>query len=133
MQDTDLVFHMDGLYSYAMVLSRNPDEAADLVQETYVHALRARERLRAGSNVKSWPFAILRNIWLNHRRQKRTGPAIVEVDAHESGADLAIEPSKGPDLLYVRKIEREQVREAIQQLRLDFREIIILREYEGLS
>jgi RNA polymerase sigma-70 factor (ECF subfamily) len=133
MQDTSLSSFMDGLYGYAMVLSRNPAEAADLVQETYVRALRARESLRAGSNVKGWLFTILRNIWLNQLRQQRTTPKIVEIDADENGADIAVERSKGPHALYVSKIEREQVREAIEQLPMEFREIIILREYEELS
>ena len=48
-------------------------------------------------------------------------------------ADIAVEPSKGPYALYVSKVEREQVREAIQQLPVEFREIILLREYEKLS
>ena len=133
MQDTSLSSYMDGLYGYAMVLSRNPAEAADLVQETYVRALRARKSLRADSNVKGWLFTILRNIWLNQLRQQRTTPNIVEIDADESGADIVVELSKGPHALYVSKIERLQVREAIQQLPVEFREIIILREYEELS
>src|SRR5258707_11288194 len=96
MLHTTLSCHTDGLFGYAMVLSRNPAEAADLVQETYVRALRARESLRAGSNVKGWLFTILRNIWLNQLRQQRTTPKIVEIDADESGADIAVALSKGP-------------------------------------
>ena len=48
-------------------------------------------------------------------------------------ADIAVEPSKDPHSLYISKVEREQVREAIQQLPVEFREIILLREYEELS
>ncbi len=48
-------------------------------------------------------------------------------------AGMAVEPSKGPHGLYISKVEREQVREAIQQLPVEFREIILLREYEELS
>jgi RNA polymerase sigma-70 factor (ECF subfamily) len=57
--------NLDGLYSYAMVLSRNHAEAEDLVRETYVRAIQAVGRLRAGSDMKSWLFTILRNIWFN--------------------------------------------------------------------
>lgn len=63
--DATGIEHLDGLYSYAMVLSRNHAEAEDLVQETYVRAIQALGRLRAGSNMKSWLFTILRNLWLN--------------------------------------------------------------------
>jgi RNA polymerase sigma-70 factor (ECF subfamily) len=48
-------------------------------------------------------------------------------------ADIAVEPSKEPYALYISRVEREQVREAIQQLPVEFREIILLREYEELS
>ena len=134
MQDTTLYScYIDGLFGYAMVLTRNPAEAADLVQETYVRALKARASLRPGSNVKSWLFTILRNIWLNQLRHERTAPEIVELEAHQDIADVAIETSKDPHAQYVSKIEQEMVRNAIQQLPAEFREIIILREYEELS
>jgi RNA polymerase sigma-70 factor (ECF subfamily) len=121
---------MDGLYAYAMVLSRNPAMAADLVQETYLRALKAKESLRPDSNVKSWLFTILRNIWLNHLRHERAGPKLAELDSDENLADVSI---ASPHDLYVRNLQREQVRTAIQQLPIEFREIIILREYEELS
>src|SRR5580698_8064051 len=54
--------HIDGLYSYAFVLTRNRHEAEDLVQETYLRAIGAMGRLHTDSNVKSWLFTILRNI-----------------------------------------------------------------------
>jgi RNA polymerase sigma factor (sigma-70 family) len=74
----DLREYVDGLYSYALILSRNRTEAEDLVQETCLHALRAMERLRPDSNVKSWLFTISRNIWFNQLRQWRTAPEIVD-------------------------------------------------------
>jgi RNA polymerase sigma-70 factor (ECF subfamily) len=123
--------HINGLYSYALVLTRNRSEAEDLVQETYVRALGAMGRLRTDSNVKSWLFTILRNIWFNQLRQQRTAK-LVALDGEESAMDIA-ETAKGPDALYVSKMEHELVREAIQQLPADFREIILLREFEELS
>jgi len=71
-QTLDFGEYLDGLYGYAMVLSRNRTEAEDLVQETCLRALRAVGRLRTNGNVKSWLFTILRNIWLNQVRQRRT-------------------------------------------------------------
>jgi len=134
MRDTTLYScHIDGLFGYAMVLTRNPAEAADLVQETYVRALKAKESLRPSSNVKSWMFTILRNIWLNQVRHKRSAPPIVELEAYEGIADVAIETSKDPHAQYTSKMEQEKVRNAIQQLPAEFREIIVLREYEELS
>jgi RNA polymerase sigma-70 factor (ECF subfamily) len=62
--------HTDALFSYAMALTRNAYEAEDLVQETYLRAIRALGRLRKNSNAKAWLFTILRNIWLNKVRQQ---------------------------------------------------------------
>ena len=129
----DFSEYLDGLYSYAVVLSRNRAEAEDLLQETCLRALRAMERLRPDSNIKSWLFTILRNIWLNQLRQSRTAGEAVELDLDENGANQAVDTTKDPYAAYASSIEREQIRSAIQQLPLEFREVILLREYEELS
>ena len=132
-QRLDFSEYLDGLYGYAMVLSRNRTEAEDLVQETCLRALRAIGRLRADGSVKSWLFTILRNIWLNQVRQRRTAPDLLELDADDNGANEPADTAQDPLTEYVNRIEREQVRAAIQKLPLEFREIILLREYEELS
>jgi len=129
----DLGEFLDGLYCYAMVLSRSSTEAEDLVQETYLRAIRGMGRLRPDSNLKSWLFTILRNIWFNHVRHLRTRPEIVELNPDGSEANDPADRAKDAYTVYVGKVEREQVRAAIQQLPVEFREIIILREYEELS
>jgi RNA polymerase sigma-70 factor, ECF subfamily len=125
--------HLDGLYSYALVLTRNHAEAEDLVQETYVRAIPAMGRLRAGSNTKGWLFTILRNVWLNQLRKWRNGPQMIEMDVGDDVANSIVETSKDSHDLYVSKLEAEQVRAAIQELPINCREIILLREYEDLS
>jgi RNA polymerase sigma-70 factor (ECF subfamily) len=131
--DATGIEHLEGLYSYAMVLSRNHAEAEDLVQETYVRAIQALGRLRAGSNMKGWLFTILRNIWLNQLRRRRNGPQVVEIEVEDGIANNIAEPSKDSYDLYVSKVQAEQVRAAIQELPVEFREVILLREYEDLS
>jgi RNA polymerase sigma-70 factor (ECF subfamily) len=125
--------YLDGLYGYAMVLSRNTAEAEDLVQETCLRALRGMDGLRSGDSAKSWLFTILRNIWFNELRHRRTAPDVVELDADGSETNEPADPTQDPHTDFVRQLEREQVRVAIQQLPVEFREIIILREYEELS
>ena len=125
--------YLDALYSYAMVLTRNHAEAEDLVQETFFRALQARGRLREGSNMKGWLFTILRNVWFNQLRKWRNGPEMIEIELGVGVANSAIDPSKDSYDHYVSKLETEQVRAAIQELALDFREIMLLREYEDLS
>lgn len=125
--------YLDALYSYAVVLSRNRTEAEDLVQETCLRALRAMEGLRADSNIKSWLFTILRNIWLNRVRQSRTAPEVGHTDLNENSASNIADGGRDPYAIYVSNIERERVEEAIQRLPLEFLEVILLREYEELS
>jgi RNA polymerase sigma-70 factor (ECF subfamily) len=125
--------YLDGLYGYALILTRNHAEAEDLVQETYVRAIEAMGRLRPGSNMKGWLFTILRNIWLNQLRKRRTGPQMIELEIGDDVANSAVETSRNSYDLYVSKKEAEQVRAAIQRLPAAFREIILLREYEDLS
>jgi len=129
----DFSEYLDGLYGYALILTRNSADAEDLLQETCLRALRAIGRLRSESNVKSWLFTILRNIWLNQLRHRKTTPEMVDLDADDHGANDPPDPSKDPHAIYVSELEREQVRAAIEQLPVEFREIIILREYEELS
>jgi RNA polymerase sigma-70 factor (ECF subfamily) len=88
------VEYLDGLYSYALILTRNHAEAEDLVQETYVRAIPAMGRLRADSNTKGWLFTILRNIWLNQLRKRRNGRQMIEIDVGDGIADSIVEPSK---------------------------------------
>jgi RNA polymerase sigma-70 factor (ECF subfamily) len=129
----DLSEYVDGLYSYALVLSRDRTEAEDLVQETCLRAIRAMGSLRPDSNAKGWLVTILRNIWFNQLRQWRTAREVVELDLQVDGANRAADSRKDPHATYVSNIEQEQVRIAIQQLPVEFREVIILREYEDLS
>jgi RNA polymerase sigma-70 factor (ECF subfamily) len=129
----DLREYVDGLYSYAFVLSRDPTEAEDLVQETCLRAVRGMGKLRPDSNARSWLFTILRNVWFNQLRHRRTTPEIVELDLDGDGTYRAVDTGKDPQAIYISNIVEEQVRTAIQRLPVEFREIIILREYEELS
>jgi RNA polymerase sigma-70 factor (ECF subfamily) len=131
--DTMGIEYLDGLYGYAMALTRNHARAEDLVQETYVRAIPAMGRLRTGSNTKGWLFTILRNVWLNQLRKWRNGPQMIEIEVGDGVSNSIVEPSKNSHELYVSKMETEQVRAAIQELPIQFREIIVLREYEELS
>jgi RNA polymerase sigma-70 factor, ECF subfamily len=125
--------HIDGLYGYALVLTQDRADAEDLVQETYLRAIRAMGRLRDDSNVKGWLFTILRNTWLNQVRKRRNAPEISDVEADENAVKLIDDDAKNPHDAYVDKLERRHVRAAIQQLPEEAREVILLREWQELS
>lgn len=126
--------HLDALYGFAMALTRNQTEAEDLVQETYLRAVRAFGRLMPDNNLKSWLFAIMRNAWLNQLRHTRGGPRFVELDAEEDDrAQWFDQIANDPHEIYIRKLEREEVRAAIESLSRRHREIVVLRDIEGFS
>ncbi len=126
--------HIDALYGFAMTLAREQSEAEDLVQETYLRAVRAFGQLVPDSNLKSWLFVIMRNAWLNKMRHARSGPQFVELDAEEEDRAGWLDPfACDPYVDYVRKLEREEVRQAIESLPRMYREVIVLRDIEGFS
>jgi RNA polymerase sigma-70 factor (ECF subfamily) len=126
--------HLDALYGFALTLTRDRTEAEDLVQETYLRAVRAFGRLLPDSNLKGWMFAIMRNVWLNQLRHTRSGPRFVELDADDEDRSEWLDPlTCDPYVLYLRKLEREEIRAAIESLPHLYREIIVLRDIEGFS
>lgn len=124
--------HIDALYGYAMTLTRNATEAEDLVQETYLRATSAANRpdIDGSGNLKGWLFVIMRNAWLNQIRHNNSGPRFVELDPNEQSLD---ETRDSPHVVYLRKLERQQVREAIESLPHAYREIVVLRDIEGFT
>jgi RNA polymerase sigma-70 factor (ECF subfamily) len=126
--------HIDALYGYAVTLTRDQTEAEDLVQETYLRAVRAFGQLVPNSNLKSWLFVIMRNAWLNQIRHTRSGPRFIELDNEQE--DLARWPdqqARDPYVVYLRKLERQEIKEAIESLPDIYREIVVLRDIEGFS
>ena len=121
--------HIDALYGYALVLTRNMTEAEDLVQDTYVRAASASHRPE-DCNLKSWMFVIMRNAWLNQIRHKNSGPKFVDLETRGPTVD---ELQENPHVVYLRKLEREQVQQAIESLPDAYREIVVLRDIEGFT
>jgi RNA polymerase sigma-70 factor, ECF subfamily len=126
--------HLDALYGYAMALTRDQNEAEDLVQDTYLRAATAVGQLASDRNLKSWLFVIMRNAWLNQLRHRRSGPRFVELDSAERNVfELADATAPDPQAMYFSKLERKEVRTAIENLPAIYREIVVLRDIEGFS
>src|SRR5918992_386308 len=72
--------HMSSLYTAALRMTRNPADAEDLVQETYLKAYRAFDTFQAGTNLKAWLYRILTNTFINIYRSKRRRPEKADVE-----------------------------------------------------
>lgn len=124
---------IDSLYRYAIVLTGSSVEAEDLVQETHVHAMGAFHRLRENSNVRGWLLTILRNLWFNELHKRRRGPQLVEVDADNHIADVLAGSERDAQQILESEEDVERVRAAFEELPSQFREILVMREFEELS
>src|SRR3984885_10529948 len=102
-------------------------------QKTYVRAIPAVGRLRPESNIKAWLFKILRNVWFNQLRKRRSDPQMVQTDMEGGSVENLVNPGKDSYEIYLGEVEVQRVRAAIEQLSLEFREVILLREFEELS
>src|SRR5205823_14101701 len=86
--------HMSSLYSAALRMTRNPADAEDLVQETYLKAYRAFDSFQAGTNLKAWLYRILTNTFINTYRAKKRRPE--QTDLHHVEDLYIYRPPGGP-------------------------------------
>ncbi len=128
--------HLDAVYRMAMQLARHPDEAADLVQDTYLRALRASERFEeTGGGVRPWLFKILRNVFYTCKsKAKREWVVAEELEGLTTKSPGPGEPAPAWNLA---TFDWEQVDErlkaAIEQLRPEYRTVLLLWAVEGMK
>ena len=123
--------HLDAAYNLARWLTRREHDAQDIVQEAYLRAFKAFDQFHGTSgDARCWILTIVRNTCFTWMARNRTAEAAVsfDADAHDRGSDTA-----SPDLLMQRSDDQAMVRSAIEALPVEFREVIILREFENLS
>jgi RNA polymerase sigma-70 factor (ECF subfamily) len=122
--------HLDAAYNLARWLTRNEHDAEDVVQDAFLRAFRFFDGFRGG-NGKAWLLSIVRNTcysWLEQNRRYELATDLDDeqlADSQEDGAH--------PDLLLIKGEDQQLVREALEQLPPEFREVMILRELEELS
>jgi RNA polymerase sigma-70 factor (ECF subfamily) len=121
--------HLDAAYNLARWLLRNDHDAQDAVQEASLRAYRAFDRFRGGDG-RAWLLTIVRHVCYTHLRQGRREPALESFDdaAHGSTEDLAETKA-----LAWQETRGELLREALERLPAEFREVIVLHEIEGLA
>jgi RNA polymerase sigma factor (sigma-70 family) len=120
--------HLDAAFNYARWLTRNDADAEDVVQDACVRAMRFLGSMRA-DNPRAWLFAIVRNTWYSRSRHTSMAKTTtVETASHE-----VADESLDPEALLLQQHAVARVRQALEQLPIDFREVIVLREIEGMS
>ena len=130
--------HAQALFGAAMRLTRSPDDAKDLVQETMLKAWRAFHTFEAGTNCKAWLFRILTNTFINKYRRKAKERDILEgsnrIDAEHEMVNL---PSKratlDPEGAMADKTLADEVIVALESVPADFRAVVILSDIEGFA
>jgi len=119
------------LYNFAHWLTKDRDEAEDLVQETYAKALRGFSSFQAGTNFRAWIFRILRNTFLTSRTGLKAAMTI-PLDSEEGGPELAVE-NETPETILMERLSDERLQGAMGDLPVHYREILLLCEVEEMS
>ena len=128
---------LDSLYGAALRLTRNADRAQDLVQDTYLKAIRARGRYTTGSNLKAWLYTILHNTWRNRQRDgARSRVSFHSAVVEEAAEGASLGPSghvESPETLLLRATIDADLQQALDALPESFREAVWLRDVDELS
>jgi RNA polymerase sigma-70 factor (ECF subfamily) len=128
--------HLDAVYRMAMQLARHPDEASDLVQETYLRALRVSEKYeQRGGGMRPWLFKILHNVFYTKvGRAKRQPTAVEELSTAPAAGHGPDEPPPAWDLesLAWEHVD-ERIKSAIEELRPEYSSVLLLWGVEGLK
>lgn len=134
--EKEAVPHMDILYNYALRMTSSPDDAADLVQETFLKAFRFWDKYEKGTNIRAWLFRILKNSFINKYRKETKEPATVDYDEIQNFYNTIKAESTDPNDLQ-RKIFggllEDDIARALETLPEEFRTVVILCDIEGLS
>ncbi len=134
--ERDALPFLDQLYSAAMRMTRNPQDAEDLVQETFAKAFAAFHQFKEGTNLKAWLYRILTNTFINSYRRKQREPLqshseeVEDWQLHRAESHSAV-GLKSAEMEALERIPDGDVREALAALPEDFRLAVYLADVEG--
>ena len=128
--------HEKGVYAIAQRMTGNAEDAADMTQETFIKAYNSLSSFRGDSKFSVWLYRIATNVCLDFLRSRSRKPtvslSVEDDDGEETQMDIADE-SQSPEQLLERGLTRDAVRRGLAQLPEDARQILLLREIQGLS
>jgi RNA polymerase sigma-70 factor (ECF subfamily) len=128
--------HLDAAYNLARWLARDPRKAEDIVQDAFVRALRFFDGFR-GDDARPWLLAIVRNTFFTSLKRGDDEELRADIE-DERGTGIPLWGNAGnfdqdPVIALMRKADRDRIDRALARLPLEFREVVILRELEGMS
>ena len=129
---------LDALYNTAYRMTRNAEDAEDLVQETYLKAYKYYDKFQEGTNLKAWLFKIMKNTFINAYRKKQQVPPETDFsDIEESFESLVSEEAKrddkSPEDELLSGVLDEDIQRALDSLPSDFRMVVLLADLEGFT
>jgi RNA polymerase sigma-70 factor (ECF subfamily) len=134
--EREAIPHMPALYTFAVRMTRDEDDASDLVQETYLKAYRFFDKFERGTNCKAWLFRILKNSYINRFRKTSKAPDTVEYDVieefYETIRDSSVETSVLEEQIFSQALD-DEVSTALNRLPDEFRTVIILCDIENFT
>lgn len=133
---TEMLPHMKALYYFALAKTRNPDDAKDLLQDTYLNAYRYMDKYLSGTNAKGWLFRIMTNSFINRYRKESKEPEKVSYDDIKEFYLVIKEPATENNGLQYEMFDNQfgdEISEALEDLPDDYRTAVILCDIEGFS
>lgn len=124
------------VYNVALRMLNNSEDAADMTQEAFIKAYNSLSGFRGDSKFSVWLTRIVSNLCLDFLRSRNRRPTVSLSMEDEDGEDVQLDiadTSQSPEQLLERSLTRESVRRGLQSLPEDYREILLLREIQGLS
>ena len=124
------------VYNLALRMVDNPEDAADMAQDAFIKAYNSLTGFRGDSKFSVWLYRIVSNVCLDFLRKQSRRPAVSLSVEDDDGEDVQLDvpnDSMSPQQMLERKLTREAVREGLKQLPEDYRQILLLRELQGLS
>ena len=130
--------HLDALYGTALRLTHNEADAEDLVQDTYVRALRFSHRFEPGTNLKAWLFRMMVNLFINkvrrHKRSRQIHEGTEKQDVMERVmSDERCLASQRPEEFFFERLLSDDVVQAVDGLVPDFKLVVLLADVNGFS
>ncbi len=132
----EAMVHIDSLYNFALRMTGDPEDANDLVQETYMKAYRFFESFEKGTNCKAWLFRILKNSYINKYRKESKEPDKVDYDEikefYHTVKHSSLDSNDMQEKLFSELLDDEVAR-ALESLPEDFKEVVQLCDIEGFT